>query len=37
MDREEKEEGKIDGGLVVRSAVTGEGETVSEIGEIERG
>ena len=36
-DREEREEGEIDGGLEVRSAVTGEGETVSEIGEIECG
>ena len=37
MDREEREEGEIDGNLGVRSVVTREGETMSEIGEIECG
>ena len=37
MGKEEREEGEIDGSLGVRSAITREGETVSEIGEIEHG
>ena len=36
-DKEEREEGEINGSLKVRSAVTREGEIKNEIGEIERG